>query len=230
MERKISDEQFKESVENDERKYPPTLLFIFIIFLVGVTTFGLSYAAMNYIGSNQTINTIISNITGNDTEGRYIITYVENYGDISPETGINLRNQYPTPDEVGKMFVGENYTYNFSLLLGNATSGSYYEISVIPNDGNTIKEEDVKIYLEKNGTGVEDSFRDNGKVKTFSDYKASKYSDEVKGKVISKGYVTDDDVKNGKINFVMRMWLSEDAETPTDYKEFGVKVNIYAAK
>lgn len=215
------------SEEDDDRKHPP-LVFLILITTFGVmVALGLSFSAVRYLESNETINTIISNIKGDDSKDRYIITYAENTG--AYESGIYLVDQFPTPDYEGKLFTGANHVYIFSLLVGNRTVGAYYELTAVPDYNNTLKPQYVKIYLEKNGRGVDMSYRDNGKVKVYTDYTYSKYS-EATGKVIYKGYITEEDVKKGKIDFVMRMWISEDVVVDSDYgnKTFKVKVNTYA--
>jgi len=213
--------------EECERKYPPLFLLILITTVGVLAALGLSFSTIKYIESNETINTIISNIKGDDDKDRYVITYAENTGAYSG--GINLINQYPTPDSRGKLFEGENYVYNFSLIIGKKTKGAYYELTVVPNRTNTLKGEFVKIYLEKNDKEVDFSYKKNRKVKVYTDYLNSEYKG-TQGKVIYKGVIDEDDVKKGKIDFTMRMWVSEDALVDDNFydKTFGVKVNTYA--
>ena len=215
--------------EETNRKYPSFILLILFTTFGVLLALGLSFSAISYMQSNETINTIISIIKGEDDDkDKYIITYVENTGNY--ENGINLVNQFPTPDATGKLFSGENYVYNFSLIIGEKTLGAYYEITAVPDASNTLNPEFVKIYLEKNGEEVDFSYRDDKKVKVFTDYTNSEY-EGTDGKVIYKAYIDEEDIKNGKIDFVMRMWVSEDAIVDTDYnnKTFAVKVNTYAA-
>lgn len=147
--------------------------------------------------------------------------------------GINLVNQFPTRDEVGKLFEGKNYIYTFTLIIGKKTVGAYYELTAVENNDNTLNPNYVKLYLEKNGTGVDMSYNDNKRVKVFTDYSKSEHDDAV-GKVIYKGYISDEDAKRGKIDFKMRMWVSEDVRVNEtnmqefNNKKFGVKVNTYA--
>ena len=229
-ENKIKDKNEIDTVyeeDDDERRYPPLIFLILLTTFSVMVALGLSFSAVRYLESNETINTIISNNKGDDSKDRYIITYAENTGSYAG--GINLVNQFPTPDREGKKFTGNNYVYNFSLLVGNKTVGAYYELTAVPDYNNTLKSQYVKIYLEKNGRGVDMSYRDNGKVKVYTDYSYSKHS-QAKGKVIYKGYITKEDVKKGKIDFVMRMWISEDVVVDSDYgnKTFKIKVNTYA--
>jgi len=214
--------------EETKRRFPPFFLLVLFTTVGVVTALGLSFSAIKYIESNETINTIISNITGNDNKEKYIITYVENTGNY--ENGINLVNQFPTPDGVGKLFQGENYVYNFSLIVGRMTKDAYYELTVVPDNRNTLDPSYIKIYLEKNGEGVNFSYKNNNKIKVYTDYLESTYPGTV-GKVIYKGFVTDEDIKKGKIDFTMRMWVSEDVTWSDSYnnRTFAVRVNTYAA-
>lgn len=216
-------------VEENERKYPSFIVLLLLTTFAVIAALGLSFSTITLLEGNQTINTLISRIKGeNDDKERYIVTYVENTGPYK-DKGIYLINQFPTSDSKGKLFEGENYVFHFSLLLGSKTKDVYYELTAVPNSDNTLNPKYVKLYLEKNGEGVNFSYKPNNKVKVFTDYKDSDY-EETEGKVIYKDYITEADVKNKKIDFVMRMWISEDAKVDEDFmnKTFGVKVNTYA--
>lgn len=216
-------------VEENERKYPSFIVLLLLTTFAVVAALGLSFSTITLLEGNQTINTLISRIKGeNDDKERYIVTYVENTGPYK-DKGIYLINQFPTSDSKGKLFEGENYVFHFSLLLGSKTKDVYYELTAVPNSDNTLNPKYVKLYLEKNGEGVNFSYNPNNKVKVFTDYKDSDY-EETEGKVIYQDYITEADVKNKKIDFVMRMWVSEDAKVDEDFmnKTFGVKINTYA--
>lgn len=231
---KIEDSEFKnlnqENInqeDEDKRRYPPLILLVLLTTFAVLVALGLSFSAVRYLESNETINTIISNIKGeDDKKENYIITYAENVG--GHESGINLVNQFPTPDSQGKLFSGDGYVYNFSLIVGKKTVGAYYEITAVPSTTNTLDPKYVKLYLEKNNQGVDMSYN-GSKVKVFSEYQESEYN-ETQGKVIYKGKITEDDVKKGTIDFVMRLWVSEDMVVDNNFnnKTFSVKVNTYA--
>ena len=186
-------------------------------------------------GESKTFYIIIEN-TGNNNYPEEVISTVEmeftEFG-VTQEYGIYLINQFPTKDEVGKKFQGRNYVFTFSLLLGKKAAGSYYEISLVPFDNNTLPEKYVKVYLEKDKQGVDMSYRTNGRVKVYTEYEKSEYQ-EVDGRVIYKGYITEDEVSRGKIDFVMRMWVTEDLEIDESVasiyfnKRFSATVNTYA--
>lgn len=216
-------------VEENERKYPSFIVLLLLTTFAVIAALGLSFSTITLLEGNQTINTLISRIKGeNDDKERYIVTYVENTGPYK-DKGIYLINQFPTSDSKGKFFEGENYVFHFSLLLGSKTKDVYYELTAVPNSDNTLNPKYVKLYLEKNGEGVNFSYKPNNKVKVFTDYKDSDY-EETEGKVIYQDFITEADVKNKKIDFVMRMWISEDAKVDEDFmnKTFGVKINTYA--
>ncbi len=216
-------------VEENERKYPSFIVLLLLTTFAVIAALGLSFSTITLLEGNQTINTLISRIKGeNDDKERYIVTYVENTGPYK-DKGIYLINQFPTSDSKGKLFEGENYVFHFSLLLGSKTKNVYYELTAVPNSDNTLNPKYVKLYLEKNGEGVNFSYNPNNKVKVFTDYKDSDY-EKTEGKVIYQDFITEADVKNKKIDFVMRMWISEDAKVDEDFmnKTFGVKVNTYA--
>ena len=216
-------------VEENERKYPSFIVLLLLTTFAVIAALGLSFSTITLLEGNQTINTLISRIKGeNDDKERYIVTYVENTGPYK-DKGIYLINQFPTSDSKGKLFEGENYVFHFSLLLGSKTKNVYYELTAVPNSDNTLNPKYVKLYLEKNGEGVNFSYNPNNKVKVFTDYKDSDY-EETEGKVIYQDFITEADVKNKKIDFVMRMWISEDAKVDENFmnKTFGVKVNTYA--
>lgn len=216
--------------EEEERRHGMPFFLLFLFTTVGVLfALGLSFSTINFLDKNETINSLISTITGDDDKEKYVITYTENTGPYS--SGIYLVNQFPITDAEGKSFEGEGKVFVFSLIIGDKTAGAYYEFTAVPNSGNTLPSGDVKIYLEKNGKGVDYSYKDNGKVKVYTDYQKSKY-DEAEGVVIYSDTISEEEAEKGRIDFVMRMWVSEDvnsADASFSNKTFGVKVNTYAA-
>ena len=152
---------------------------------------------------------------------------------VDKNNGIRLVNQFPTADEKGKLFEGTNYVYKFTLIVGKKMAGAYYEITAVPNDDNTLDPSYIKLYLEKNNSGVPMTYKDNGRVKVYTDYKESSHQEAV-GKLILSDYITEEDATRGKIDFKLRMWVSEDVklnETNVETfnnKKFGVKINTYA--
>ena len=65
-------------------------ILLTMVTTVGVLlALGLSFSAIKLMDSNETINTLISSLTGDDNEDKYIITYVESTGDLD-EFGRNI--------------------------------------------------------------------------------------------------------------------------------------------
>lgn len=227
---KIDDEVIEKYMNENERKYPPFILIVLLTTFSILIVLGISFSTITFIENNETINTIISNLKGKDNKDKYVITYIESHGDGDiRKNGVRLTNQFPTSDQKGKLFKGENYVFNFSLLVGRRTKDVYYEITAVENNTNNLDPSFVKVYLEKNGVGVKDSFRNDNKVKVYSEYKKSKH-ENVLGRVIYSGVITEEDIKKGKIEFTMRMWVAEDVKVDADYvnKRFALTVNTYA--
>lgn len=152
---------------------------------------------------------------------------------VDEVNAINLVKQFPTPDAQGKLFEGPNYVYSFSLLVGKKTLGAYYEITAVPINDNTLSPDYVKLYIEKNNKPGELSIKENGKVKTYSEYQKSEH-EEAEGKLVYSGTITNEDINNGKIEFKLRMWVSDELKINESNmeefndKKFGVKINTYA--
>ncbi len=227
MEDKDSNNDYDENIEDEKERKGIPFFLLFLFTTIGVLlALGLSFSTISILQNNETINSLISKIKGDDE--KYVITYSENTGGYAG--GINLVNQFPIPDSQGKAFKGEDYVYVFSLIVGEKTAGAYYELTAVPDITNTLDASAVKIYLEKNGKGVDNSYRDNGKVKVVTDYSKSKYN-EAQGVVIYSDTISESDAKKGRIDFVMRMWISEDVNSAENFsnRTFGVRVNTYAA-
>ena len=212
----------------DKKKNPSLLLLILLTTFAVLSALGLSFSAVTLLESNETINTIISIIKGDDDKESYIITYMEN--SENQKNGVNLTNQFPISDTEGKLLQGSNYVFNFSLLIGKNTKDYYYEITAVPNLDNTLNSKYVKLYLQKNNQDIPFSYNNLNKVKVYSEYLNSKYSEAV-GQVIYSDKITSEDIGRGRIDFVMRMWISEDAPYTDDLfnKKFGIKINTYVA-
>ncbi|MGM9879123.1 MAG: hypothetical protein ACI31R_03780 [Bacilli bacterium] len=135
---------------------------------------------------------------------------------------INMVDVYPMSDQLGKKLTGSNqyFDFNVSAVLTNNKSGKLvYEISLVPLSGNTIDEDDVRVYLMENGSAV--SLSDNA-VNNYGDLPTSKYHSE--GKVIYRKVVSDKFYGN----YIFRMWLSSDAKVAQVSKKFGCKIAVDA--
>lgn len=135
---------------------------------------------------------------------------------------IYMTNVFPTKDEVGMKLTGdkEYFDFNISATMKNIKKGKIiYEISLVPMDGNTISEQDIRVYLTENGKDV--SINKNN-VNNYSDLPNSKYRSN--GKVIYKKTLS----KSSNNDYVFRMWYSYGAKVYKESKQFGCKVAVDA--
>ena len=135
---------------------------------------------------------------------------------------IYMTNVLPTKDEVGMKLTGdkEYFDFNISATMKNIKKGKIvYEISLVPMEGNTIDEKDIRVYLTEDGKDV--SINKNI-VNNYSDLPNSKY--RAGGKVIYRKTLT----SSSTSDYVFRMWYSYDANVYKESKQFGCKVAVDA--
>ena len=77
----MRDRDFREIEDNEEeetkRRFPGFILLLLFTTVGLFIALGVSFSAFKFLDSNETINTLISNLTGNDDKDKYIITYIE---------------------------------------------------------------------------------------------------------------------------------------------------------
>ena len=142
---------------------------------------------------------------------------------------IDLYNQFPTKDEVGKVFTGDKYTHDFRLKLNKNANGVRYVITIKKQTGSDMANSWAKIYLEADGTGVSNCFRSNGRVKTYNEY--DDYSGDSEEKVLFEGVISYEEAQRGYKDFTLRMWMSEDVKFVNENllgKTFKAKITVYA--
>lgn len=135
---------------------------------------------------------------------------------------IDMVDVYPMNDNLGKKLTGDKqyFDFNVSATLKNNKGGTLvYEIALVPVGENTIKEENVRVYLTEDERAV--SVLKN-KVNNFSDLPDSDYYDGAK--VIYRKVVTEN--YNG--NYIFRMWLSSKAKVANVPERFGCKIAVNA--
>lgn len=135
---------------------------------------------------------------------------------------IYMTNVFPTKDEVGMKLTGdkEYFDFNISATMKNIKKGKIvYEISLVPIEGNTIPEKDIRVYLTEDGKDV--SINKNI-VNNYSNLPDSTYRSN--GKVIYRKTLT----SSSNSNYVFRMWYSYAADVYKESKQFGCKVAVDA--
>lgn len=159
------------------------------------------------------------------------IRYVFNE-DLTKNNYIYLKNQFPTPDEVGRKLTGEYKVFDFKLEFDKKSLGAVYDITLDKMDGSDIEDSWVKVYLESDGKALNQSIRDNGRIKTFNDYPI--YNNKDNEILLYQSKVTSSDISKGYMDFKLRMWISEDVKIENEeYEEYNAKtiiarVNVYA--
>ena len=112
------------------------LLSVLGVAILVVAVVGVSFAAFSYSRTGEEVNTI--------TTG----TITMNYADDS--NGIKLTNAMPMSDDDGKKLTGENNVFDFTVsatISGSGTTNIDYAIIAAPEDGNTLKDNDIKVWL-----------------------------------------------------------------------------------
>lgn len=223
------------------------LILVLLIFVITFLGFGVSISVMNGIkrpAKDNVINNIIAidreddpgddddgkddnkDDEGGETGSKIIFSYYENPG---VGNGIDLYNQFPVSDEVGKAFKGDNYVFEFKLILNKRSVGIKYNIVAERLEKSTLRNELVKIYLESDNKPLSSVFRNNGSVKTFNEFSDYEKANQ-KEKVIYTGVITKEEARRGYKNFVFKMWISDGVTMTSDdfQKTFKSRINVYA--
>ena len=109
------------------------LIIIFVLVLL-IAIVGISYAAFNYAGTGQKLNTI--------TTGTITMEYVESTNVIS------MNNALPTTDSTGKKRLNDGEYFDFTVkssITGNIDIN--YEIAAKEESGNTFSGSNIRYYL-----------------------------------------------------------------------------------
>lgn len=178
---------------------------IIILLVVGIVV------GAFYIHNNQPVDVIEENLTGGDIS----LTYSDE------ENLFVIENSIPTSDIVGTKYDSAELFFDFTVKteLEDANSISYDVILVRDDISSTSKNENIKIYLEKetNGSYV--------KVIEPTIFNVN-LKDEELGENAMKVY-THSKSKSGSDNYRLRMWVSDTAVfNAGEIQNFGVKVAI----
>ena len=136
--------------------------------------------------------------------------------------GIKIDNAVPTTDEAGKILSGSNEFFDFTVsssLIGS--SSITYEVTAMKDNESTIKDDEIRLYLEKEENG---SYKEVMSPKKYTPITTeSTYGAPVGSMILSTdthNYSKDD-------NYRLRMWLGENAVLDFESRTYIVKVNIY---
>ena len=138
-------------------------------------------------------------------------------GDISIDfasgsNSLEVSNSYPVSDDTGMVLP---YYSDFTISGTTSEISIKYEIQIVPNKGNTIDEQYVKVYL----TDQDDNSITG--VRLYDSLENATYNES--GKTVYSAYMTSSEVKQ----FRLRVWIDQSYETTTG-QDFGFSVYLYA--
>ena len=190
------------------------LVLILIVFILLITIVGISYAAFNYVGTGQKLNTI--------TTGAISMNYIESSNVIS------MNNALPTTDATGKKRKNTGEYFDFTVkssIKGNTDIN--YEIAAKEESGNTFSGKNIKFYLTKvNSDGTEEEAMPP---KTYSEDTTSNIYTGRPADMMSLFVGNLNQQGDTEIKYRLRLWVDENYNPQNDnggliYK---VKVNVY---
>ena len=190
------------------------LVLILIIFILLIAIVGISYAAFNYVGTGQKLNTI--------TTGAISMNYIESSNVIS------MNNALPTTDATGKKRLNTGEYFDFTVkssIKGNTDIN--YEIAAKEENGNTFDGKNIKFYLTKvNSDGTEEEAMPP---KTYSEDITSNVYTGRPADMMSLFVGNLNQQGDTEIKYRLRLWVDENYNPQNDngglvYK---VKVNVY---
>ena len=190
------------------------LVLILIVFILLIAIVGISYAAFNYVGTGQKLNTI--------TTGAISMNYIESSNVIS------MNNALPTTDTTGKKRLNTGEYFDFTVkssIKGNTDIN--YEIAAKEESGNTFSGKNIKFYLTKvNSDGTEEEAMPP---KTYSEDTTSNIYTGRPADMMSLFVGNLNQQGDTEIKYRLRLWVDENYNPQNDngglvYK---VKVNVY---
>ena len=190
------------------------ILTIGVTFVLLITVIGISYAAFNYSGAGQKLNTI--------TTGAISMNYIESSNVIS------MNNALPTTDATGKKRLNTGEYFDFTVkssIKGNTDIN--YEIAAKEESGNTFSGKNIKFYLTKvNSDGTEEEAMPP---KTYSEDTTSNVYTGRPADMMSLFVGNLANQGDTEIKYRLRLWVDENYNPQNDnggliYK---VKVNVY---
>ena len=190
------------------------ILTIGTTFILLIAVIGISYAAFNYSGIGQKLNTI--------TTGAITMNYTESTNIIS------MSNALPTTDTTGKKRLNSGEYFDFTIkssIAGNTDIN--YEIAVKEENGNTFDGKNIKLYLTKvNSDGTEEEAMPP---KTYSEDPTGNVYTGRPSDMMSLFVGNLNQQGETEIKYRLRLWVDESYNPQSDngglvYK---VKVNVY---
>lgn len=183
------------------------LLSVLAVAILIVAAIGLSFAAYAASSSSKKMNAL--------TTGTIMVSYTQS------DNAIYIDNALPMDDAQGKAQTGPNKTFDFVVSTGATNALTVpYEISITKVETSTLSDEEVKVYLTKEGEAVVQPIK-------LSELKESSIRPGSKVLYEAKDIYEKNGEEDKTTNYVLRMWI--DKETSIDNgtsKEYKLKVNV----
>ena len=190
------------------------ILTIGTTFILLIAVIGISYAAFNYSGIGQKLNTI--------TTGAITMNYTESTNIIS------MSNALPTTDTTGKKRLNSGEYFDFTVKSSiTGDTDINYEIAAKEENGNTFSGQNIKFYLTKvNSDGTEEEAMPP---KTYSEDPTGNVYTGRPSDMMSLFVGNLNQQGDTEIKYRLRLWVDESYNPQDDngglvYK---VKVNVY---
>lgn len=204
MENGSIDDETKNENSNKRKYIIYLLLFVVLLFFC---VFGITYSIYKPDNDDQEINT-----------GNIVFTY----SDVGKAgNGIAIKNAVPITDELGKVMMGSNQYFDFSITATTNKASLQYKVLVAKDDISTLDNKKVRIYL----TQMLGSYENELVLTDFSNLKVETIKDKKYYVLYEKKL--DKELEKYSDAFRLRMWVKEDA---IDYNDqiFALKVDVYA--
>lgn len=204
MENDSIDNETKNENSNKRKYIIYLLLFVVLLFFC---VFGITYSIYKPDNDDQEINT-----------GNIVFTY----SDVGKAgNGIAIKNAVPITDELGKVMMGSNQYFDFSITATTNKASLQYKVLVAKDDISTLDNKKVRIYL----TQMLGSYENELVLTDFSNLKVETIKDKKYYVLYEKKL--DKELEKYSDAFRLRMWVKEDA---IDYNDqiFALKVDVYA--
>ena len=190
--------------------YKSTGLIIFGIIILILVVIGVSYAAIFYSKTGEKVNRV--------TTGTITMSYSEN------TNGINLTDAIPMTDEVGKSLNDENQYFDFTV---SATMGGNviinYVITAVKDDGSTLPDSAVKVYLTNINSGNETQVLAPTKLSDLQVTSLNKEGAPDGQFVLYNGNFNKTEARN----YHLRMWVASDYVLPNISQTYKLRINVY---
>ncbi len=197
----------KKKQEEEKDQSGSLYVSIIAVLILLIAIFGISFATIKFTGRGEESNTIRT--------GTLRMTYQES------TNGIHIEDALPTSDDVGKKLSGVGEYFDFTVgttISGTATIA--YEVSAEKDVNSTLKDDQVKLYLEKKqGATYEEVMAP----KVFTPLtKETTWGTEKGTMLLTKGTSTHTE----NIGYRLRMWIKQDAILDGVGLSFTVRVNV----